>query len=342
MARIARKGLLTGFAAIALVAIAASSAKADGTKLAIGTPAAKESPWGHVFKTWKTAVEKKTDGKVTLEFFYNSTKGTEATMIDKMKAGELDGAAVTSIGLGKLDKRLLTIGMPGLMRSWKTVDAVRAAVSEDYGKIFKEKGVTMITPGDVGYAHFITTGYKAHVPSDLANHSPWIYAEDPIQKAVYSQIAGVKPYAAELMQVVNNIGTNIDSMAVAPLGAEMLQWSSKFSYGIDDVEGIVVGAVVMSSKSLDALPADLRAAVIDTGTAMGSSAAGLKEKIRGEDKAAWERFKARSGVEVYKPTDDDKKAWAKVFVGAREALKKIPALDPALIKKVEDTANANQ
>src|SRR5438445_8702319 len=97
--------LLTGVAAIALVAIAGSSAQAE-TKLAIGTPAAKESPWGHVFKTWKVAVEKKSGGAVTLEFFYNSTKGTEATMIDKMKAGELDGAAVTSIGLGKLDKKL--------------------------------------------------------------------------------------------------------------------------------------------------------------------------------------------------------------------------------------------
>lgn len=347
-----RKVLFVVGASMAMVAIAGSSALADEStpvaKLAIGTPAAKDSPWGHVFKTWKVAVEKKTGDKVTFEFFYNSTKGTEATMVDKMKAGELDGAAVTSIGLGKLDKRLLTVQMPGVMHSWKTVDAVRTVIAPDYDKIFKEKGVTLVTYGDVGYAHFLgilnpDKGLKeVHTPDDLNGRHPWVYSEDPVQKAVWSQIKGVSPFPAELMQVGNNIGTNIDCMEVSALAAEMLQWNSKFTFGIDDVPGIVVGAVIMSNKSLDALPADAKQAVIDTGAAMGSSNSGLKVKIRNEDKAAWDRFKARSGVSIYAPNDDDKKKWNAVFTAARENLKKQPALDAALITKIETTAAANQ
>ncbi|GAC1354718.1 MAG: hypothetical protein NVS3B10_21180 [Polyangiales bacterium] len=335
--------LLTGLgAACALVALTAGSARADQTKLAIGTPAAKDSPWGAVFKTWKVAVEKKTDGAVTFEYFYNSTKGTEATMIDKMKAGELDGAAVTSVGLGKLDRRLLAIQVPGVLRSWKQVDAVREQVGADFEKILADKKVTLVTWGDVGYAHFLSKGFAVHVPNDLKGKNPWVYSEDPILKAVYSKIGEVNPFPTELMQVLPNIDNGkINCMDVSALAAEMLQWNSKFDHGVDSVEGIVVGAVILSSDALAKLPADARNAVLDTGKAMGSSASGLKQKIRNEDAAAWERFKSRSGVELYKPTADDANKWNEVFQAARTTLK-TGTFDAALVTKIETAAKASQ
>ena len=50
----------------------AGSAKADATKLKVGTPAAPDSPWGQVFKTWKKAVEAKTSNAVSFDFFQPS------------------------------------------------------------------------------------------------------------------------------------------------------------------------------------------------------------------------------------------------------------------------------
>ena len=339
-----RKVLIGLGATAAFVSLAAASVPSvhAETKLAIGTPAAKDSPWGTVFKNWKKAVEAKTNKEVSFEFFYNSTKGTEETMINKMKAGELDGAAVTSIGLGKLDKRLLAMQLPGIMRSWKTADAIRSSMGGDFEKMLNEKKATLITWGDVGYAHMLSNKFAVKTPDDLKGKNPWVYSEDPISKAVFAKIGGVNPFPAELMQVLPNIDNGkINCMTVSALAAEMLQWNSKFDNGVDDVEGIVVGAVIMSTDALDKLPADARTAVTSTGNAMGTSASGLKQMIRNEDTAAWDRFKKRSGVTIYKPSNDDEQKWDVIFKGARASLK-TGGFDAALITKIETTAAANQ
>ncbi len=329
-----------GFGAL-LVLATAGRAKAD-VKLKVGTPAAPDSPWGQVFKTWKKAVEQKTSNAVSFDFFFNSTQGTEATMVDKMKAGQMDGVAVTSVGLSKIDKRLLTMQLPGLMKSWKTVEAVRGVVGTDFEKFLTDKKVTLITWGDVGQAHFLSKGFAVKVPDDLKGKSPWVYADDAILKTVYGQIGGVNPFPAELMSVLPNIDNGkINSMSVSALAAEMLQWNSKFDNGVDQVNGIVVGAVIMSTDALDKLPADQKAAVIDTGKAMGSSASGLKQRIRNEDDAAWGRFKARTGVTIYKPSADDISKWEAIFKKSRDTLK-AGTFDAALVTKIETTALANQ
>lgn len=338
-----RKFLMGAAVAGALAAtFTAGNAKADPVKLKIGTPAAPDSPWGQVFKTWKKAVEAKTNNAVSFDFFFNSTQGTEATMIDKMKAGQLDGAGVTSVGLGKIDKRLLAMQVPGVIRSWKAVDAVRDAIAGDYEKFLTEKKFTVIAWADVGQAHFLSNKFDVHTPDDLKGRAPWVYADDPVLKTVYTKIGGVNPFPAELMSVLPSIDTGkINCMSISALAAEMLQWNSKFDHAVDSVNGIVVGGLVMSTESLDKLPADQKQAVLETGKAMANSAAGLKQRIRNEDAAAWARFKARSGVVIYKPTAEDEAKWAKVFKEARDTLK-AGTFDPGLVGKIESTAAANQ
>lgn len=336
-----RKVLVGVSAAAALLALSAGNAKAE-TKLKIGTAAAPDSPWGQVFKTWKKAVEAKTSNAVSFDFFFNSTQGTEATMVDKMKAGQLDGAAVTSVGLGKIDKRLLAVQVPGVVRSWKAVDAVRSAIQGEYDKFLTDKKFTPIVWADVGQAHFLSKGFAVHQPDDLKGKSPWVYADDPILKTVYGKIGGVNPFPAELMSVLPNIDNGkINCMSISALAAEMLQWNSKFDNAVDAVNAIVVGGLVMSTDALDKLPADQKQAVIDTGKAMGTSAGGLKQRIRNEDGAAWARFKARSGVTVYAPTPADLAKWDALFKASRDALK-AGTFDPTLVGKIESIGLANQ
>ena len=105
---------------LALVVLAADASA--GEKVTLGTVAPKQSLWGRVFKVWEDAVKKKTDGKLELTVFYNGTQGDDGTMIGKLKAGQLDGAAVSSIGLAQVHKPILALQIPGLFRSWETLD----------------------------------------------------------------------------------------------------------------------------------------------------------------------------------------------------------------------------
>ncbi|MGZ3421498.1 MAG: TRAP transporter substrate-binding protein DctP [Polyangiales bacterium] len=316
-------------------------AAADPVKLKVGTAAAPDSPWGQVFKTWRKAVEAKTSNAVSFDFYFNSTQGTEMTMVDKMKAGQLDGGAFTSTGLSKFDKRLLVMQLPGVIRSWQTLDAVRDAMEPDFTKYLAAQGVTVASWGDIGPAHFLSKGFAVRTPDDLKGKNPWVYAGDPVLASVYSKVGGVNAFPAELMSVLPNIDTGkINCLSVPALAAEMLQWNSKFDNGVDQVNGIAVGAVVLTNDSLSKLPGDGKAAVLDTAKAMSSSAAGLKQKLRTEDAAAWARFKARSGVTVISPTDAEKEKWRPIFKAAIDSLK-AGTFDPALVDKVVNVAKAN-
>ena len=329
--------LLAG-AALVLPALA----HADSIKLRLGTAASLDSPWGHAFKVWKKAVEDKTSDAVSFEFYFGSTKGSETAMVDKMKAGELDGAAVTSIGLAKYDQRLLVMHLPGLMRSWKTFDAVRDEMGPTFTKWLADKKVTLVNWGDIGLVHTLSKGYAVRSPNDLVGKSPWVYADDPVVKALYGKIPGVTAFSAELMMVGSSIDSGkIDCINVPMIGAEMLQWASKFDHGVDSVGGVAVGALILSSDALDKLPGDGKKIVLETGQIMSTSKAGLKAKLRTEDEAAWERFKARSGVQIYTPTDDDIAKWKPVFKATIDALKG-STFDAALVDKVVTVALANQ
>jgi TRAP-type C4-dicarboxylate transport system substrate-binding protein len=319
----------------------AAPARADAVKLKVGTAAAPDSPWGTTFKTWKKAVEAKTNNAVSFDFYFNSTQGSETTMVDKMKAGQLDGAAVTSLGLARFDKRLQVMQLPGVVRSWKTLDAVRDGMGGEFEKMLTDKKITLVNWGDIGLVHFLSKGFAVKVPDDLKGKSPWIYADDPTTKILYGKVGGVSPFSAELMSVLPNIDNGkINCISVPALAAEMLQWNSKFDNGVDSVNAIAVGGLVLASDSLDKLPGDGKTAVLDTGKAMASSAAGLKQKLRTEDAAAWDRFKTRSGVTIYKPSDADIEKWKPIFKATVETLK-TGTYDAALVDKVVALALKN-
>ena len=327
--------------AVASFLFVAKSASADAVKLKVGTAAAPDSPWGQVFKTWRKAVEAKTSQAVSFDFYFNSTQGSEATMVDKIKAGQLDGGAFTSTGLSKFDKRLLLIQLPGVVREWKTLDAVRTAMEPEFTKFLAAQNVTVANWGDIGPAHFLSKGFEVKGPDDLKGKNPWVYAGDPVLKSVYDKVGGVNPFPADLMSVLPNIDNGkINCLSVPALAAEMLQWSSKFDHGVDAVNGIAVGAVILANDALNKLPGDGKAAVLDTAKAMSTSSQGLTQRLRNEDAAAWNRFKARSGVVIFTPNDAEKEKWRPVFKAALDTLK-AGTFDPALVDKVVNTAKAN-
>jgi TRAP-type C4-dicarboxylate transport system substrate-binding protein len=314
----------------------ASAPEAHAAKaLTIGTAAAPESLWGQAFNEWKKNVERDGKGAVTLDIKFGSTQGTEATMVDKLKAGQLAGAGLSSAGLAKINRNLQ---IPGSLTDWAKLDKVRATMGPEFEKMLTDNGIALVTWGDIGYAHFLSKGFAVRVPDDLKGKNPWIYGDDPVLKTFYAKVGGVNPFSSELLAVSSNIDNGkINCLAISALAAEMLQWGSKFDNGVDNVAGIVVGAVVVSNDALNTLPADVKKMVLEHGKGLNYKGTSLAARIRAEDAAAWARFKSRSGVKIYAPTADDKAKWVPVFKASRDALKG-GTFNGALLDRVDAAA----
>ena len=302
-----------------------------GEVVKVGTLAPAASPWGQVFKVWSAAVLKKSDGKLELQFFYNGQQGDEGAMVGKMKSGQLDGAAVTSVGLSKIYKPILALQMPGLFTTWAKLDAARDAMKGDFEKGIADAGFKLVGSGDVGMVHLMSKGFEVKNPDDLKGKKPYMWRDDIIQPIFYQVIGGVTPVPLNVPEVLPQLNTGAINVINAPaLAAEQLQWAAKLDHINDAVGGIAIGGLVFSQKRLDALPADLRQILMDTGAVAASA---LTNRIRGEDAAAFGRLKGKMTV----VSGGDTNAWQNIFTQVRQRLAQ-GTFSPDLVAKLEALA----
>ncbi|HVY45790.1 MAG TPA: TRAP transporter substrate-binding protein DctP [Minicystis sp.] len=327
---LARK--IGALAALAAVALAPRGADAEEV-LKIGTLAPAASPWGQVFKVWAQAVSKKSDGNLELQFFYNGQQGDEGAMVAKIRSGQLDGAAVTAVGLSKIYKPIGALQMPGLFSSWGKLDSARNALKSQFEKGCEDAGYDLLGWGDVGAVHVMSKGVEIHAPDDLRGKKPYMWREDVIAPVLYQVIGGVTPVPLNVPEVLPNLNTGAVNVVTAPsLAAEQLQWSSRLDTIVTDTEAMAVGALVFSSKRVEDLPSDLQEVLTETGKI---AAQGLTTRIRNEDAAAFGRLKGKMNVVTL--SGDDKSKWDSVFKQVRQRLAQgtFPA---SLVSKLEGLA----
>lgn len=310
-----RRSLAPLFGAFVLAAGLTTSVAASAKDLSLGTLAPKKSAWGKVFKKWAKSVDEKTNGSVTLNWYFNGQQGDEKAMVGKMRAGQLDGAAVTSVGLSAIYKPILALQMPGLFGDWDSLDKARDSLMPEFQKGFAAEGFALLGSGDVGLAHTMSKGKEVHTPDDLKSMKVYAWSDDPIAP-VTSSVIGYTPVPSSVPELLPKLSSGaINVITVPALPSVALQWQAHLDHVNEDVAGVGVGGLVMSQKALDGLNADELEIVRKTGHKAGKL---LTKKIRLEDQKAYDFIKTK--MTVVKLSDDELKTWAATFKKVREQL----------------------
>lgn len=302
-----------------------------GESIKIGTLAPKSSPWGKVFETWIKAVNEKSAGNLELQFFYNGAQGDEAATVGKIKSGQLDGAVVTAVGLGKVYKPILALQMP-LFTSWGKCDRARDALRGDFERGARDAGFAIAGWGDVGLVRVFSRGAPLRAPEELKGRKPWYSRNDLVLPALYS-VLGVSGVPLGVPDVLPSLKTGAIDVVLAPaLAVEQMQWASGLGHVTDMVVGAAIGAVALSQKRLDALPPDLRTILLDTGKV---ACAALAKRIRAEDSAAMERLRAAGKVSAL--DEGAVERWRGVSRQTRQRLAQ-GTFAPELVARLEELA----
>lgn len=294
----------------------------------VGTVAPKQSVWGRTFGVWEEAVKKKSAGKLELRIHYNGQQGDDGTMVGKVRSGQLDAAAVSSVGLSKAYKPVLALQIPGLFRTWEALDKARDAVKDDFDKGAAKEGF-VFGWGDLGKLRGMTRGAVIKRPGDLSGKKVLSWRNDVIGPTVYQMIPNVSIVPLSAMEVLPTLrAKGIDVLSAPALAAEQLQWTPHLTHIGAETTVLAIGGMLWSKKRLDQLPGDLRTILEDTGKVAQAS---LRKKIRAEDDAAFERLKAKMTLVTL--SDDDKATWKPIFTKVVDRLKQ-GTFDPALVDKL--------
>ncbi len=314
--------------AAALLFVAASAHAV--TTLKIGTLAPSDSVWGKEFKRWATDVSNDSGGALQLDFQWNGQAGDEVLMVQKIRSGQLDGAAVTAVGLAQTGVTdVLIFQMPGLFANWSKLDAARTAMKADFDAQFEQKGFTVLGWGDIGAAKTMSIGFEVHRPADLRGKNCYFLPGDPIGPKIYSAIGGINAKQVTVTEILPNLANgSITILTVPPLAAEQLQWASRVTHLNPVTVAFGIGAIIVSSPRVQSLPQNLKEILAGRGREAGER---LTKSVRNLDAQAFARMKASKSV--YEPTDTEKAEWRDLFFGVQKELRGA-VFTPAVFDKV--------
>lgn len=226
-------------------------------QLRIATLAPRQSELGAAFQDLRKNLRERTQGQVELKMYHGGVAGDELTVVRKMRIGQLDGALLTSTGLGALVPQVLVLQAPGLIRSYPELDDVRKQLAPELEALFDKAGYALISWGDSGQVRIFSTHEIVH-PNDLRNVRPWVWRGSPTMKA-FIDAAGANGVTLGLPEVFSALQTGmVDTVIASSVGVLSFQWHTRLKTMTKPGGGIVVGAYVIRKDKLEALPKDVQ------------------------------------------------------------------------------------
>jgi TRAP-type transport system periplasmic protein len=273
--------------------------------LKIATLAPDGSSWHKAFKQVARDVKEQTDGRIVIKIYAGGVMGDEPAMVRKMRTGQLDGAAVTNVGLGEINAQLLMLQLPLLFRTNEELDRVRGAMSSKFEGLLDKSGFRLSGWGDVGFTYLFSNA-PIRRPSDAKATKMWVWDSDPVSKEVM-KVAGINAVPLGVPDVLPSLQTGvIDAFMNSPYGAIALQWYTKAAYITNLKLAVTIGGSVMTTTSWNKLSDADKQILHDI--AHGKHGALLK-RIRADNNKAVDALKAK-GMEVVEPEDFG--AWKKI------------------------------
>ena len=242
----------TLLACLALL-LCATPAVADTQTIKIATLAPDGSAWMRLFREYSASIEKRTEGRVRIKFYTGGVQGDEHDVLRKIRIGQLQGAAVTGIGLSSIHPEVRVLDAA---RNYKELDALRAGLGDSLRKRFEDRGYILAAWGDVGPIHLFTNKPVKSM-EDLRSLKIWLWSDDPISSKLFESL-GLRGVPMGVPEVLPALSTGtVDAFFGSPLSTMALQWSSHAKFMSATSIGQATGATIVSKKAWDAIaPAD--------------------------------------------------------------------------------------
>lgn len=290
------------------------SAAESATVLRFASLVPAGSPFMKVLKAWSRSVREETQGRVELRFYSGGSQGDERDYVRKMRAGQLDAAAISTIGLGMLARPILVLSAPGVIRSYEELERVQRALAPRFEQMLDEAGFELLAWGTSGEVRLFSK-QAIEAPADLKKVRPWAWKDDPIFTE-FLRVVGANPVRLGIGEVYAGLQTGmIDTVPCSAVAVVALQWHTQLRYMTNDTGGIILGATIVKKDKFESLSAEDQETLLRTGR---RAARFLDELARRDDITAHRSLLKRGVVEV--DISAHEQAWEAVGAQTRENL----------------------
>jgi TRAP-type C4-dicarboxylate transport system substrate-binding protein len=308
------------------LAIGLAAVSAEAATIKIATIAPDGTAWMREMRSSGETIKTKTEGRVEMKFYPGGVMGDDATVLRKIKIGQLQGGAFTGGEASVITSDAQVYSLPFLFRSEEEIDKVRARLDPLLKQQFAKAGFELLGVSGGGFAYLMSTR-DIKTRDDLKAAKVWVPQGDKVAELAF-KTAGVTPIPLPLSDVYTSLQTGlIDTAANTTSGAIAFQWHTKIKHVVDMPLSYVVGEVVIDKKAFDALSAEDRKIVDD------EFAAGFArlEKINRDDNLSARDALKQQGISIVAPTAADRPSWEAVGTEVYKHLAEQGALSPEML-----------
>lgn len=279
---------------------------AFGETIKLATLAPKTSSWMKILDAMGREIQEKSGGKLRMQFFSDGVQGDEIDVIRKMRAGLLHAGAMTSVGLGEIQKSVLIFQTPRLFHNYAELDYVRDRLKDQLDKAFEEAGYILLGWGDLGYFYFFSNQPIKSI-GDVRNPNVkmWVRVDDLVGIHFFKAIGGVGVPLSVPQALPSLYSGQINALVASPLACIALQWFPKLKYMTDMPLAIGVGATVITKAKYDQLTSQEQQILRETAQQYHQT---LVRHIREDNDKSVEALK-KAGIQVVTPSDAERAGW---------------------------------
>lgn len=244
-------------------------------------------------------------GQVRMNVYAGGSMGGELAIVRRMNQGQLQGAMLTSVGLGQIDRSVTALQLiPLMFRDWRDVDLARERLRPELERRLHAAGYVVLFWADAGWVRFFSRT-PIERAADLKSLRVLASAGDPdsieLMKAYYT------PVVLEPDKVYLSLRNKmIDAAPIPPFLANAMQVATIAPYMVDLPWVPITGALVVSRAAWEALDPATQAWMKESSERAGAD---IRRIARAEDEQAIAAMQEKQGLKVIRLTPDAEREW---------------------------------
>lgn len=270
----------------------------------IATISPEGSSWMRIMREGAAQVGRETGGRVAIRFYTGGAMGDDKAVMRKIRAGQLQGAAITAGSLTQHYSDVQAYNLPMLFRNYGELDAVRRRIDPLLEAGIEARGFEVLGFAEAGFAYAMSRVAATNVPA-ARRQRMWIPDADP-GAMIAVKAFGISPVPLTVIDVLPMLQSgNIDAVAMPAVAAVALQWHSYLKYVLDIPLVYVYGTIVLDQRAFAKLSDPDKAVVRRV---MGAAMTRIDQTNRRDNEGARAALR-RQGLQFLTPNPQEMAGW---------------------------------
>ncbi len=276
----------------------------NAATLKIATISPDGLSWMKNLRAGAKQIEGLTEGRVKFKIYPGGVQGDDATVLRKMRIGQLHGGVVAAGSLTRFYPDLQIYNLPLQFRSSAEVEYIRGRMDEMIEDGLSAAGIVTFAFTETGFAYLMSKDPVTSIP-DLKNLKAWIPDGDPIAAELVKSF-GVSPIPLNITDVLAGLQTGLINAVMAPPAVALaLQWHNHVNYITDLPLVYIYSMIAVDEKAFNRIGKDDQLIIREV---MGRVFDEVERETRVDNERALQAI-STVGVKALTVSDDELAEW---------------------------------